>query len=258
MDRASRRRLERERGDLQGFMLAYLHPGHVDGQFCDSMVNTLLWDANNGQRISKWGGVIAMETSPRIAAARNDVCWQFLDYRERVKDRGGPAPEWLVFIDSDMKWTAADFEKLAEVCEDGNEHRIVGGLCFAGGRSSAVFPTLYVLEDVETMRMEKAVDYPDDTLVKVSATGAAFLAIHISVIETMKVQYATVNGKKNPMIWFRDGTADGKEFGEDIWFCMAANGAGFPTYVHTGIKIGHMKRFDLNEQYWRDSLESDN
>ena len=249
MDRATLRRLQREKGDHHGFWIATPHPGMVDGQYNDSVVNTLLYDAHNGQRIVKWGAVCTMETSPRIAAARNDMVQGFLD-----TDLALP-PEWLLFIDSDMKWSAEEFEALASTLEQNPEIKILGGLCFGGGRSARTFPTLYVLVQKDPMVLDRIEDYPDNELVKVSATGAAFVAIHRDVLLDMKEKYGTVNGKPNPMIWFRDGTSDGTEYGEDIWFCLHAAAAGYETYVHTGIKIGHMKRFDLNEAYYMENRD---
>lgn len=253
MKREEIRRLKREKGDTHGAYIAYIHPGEVDGVFCDSLAHTLLKDAQSKGRFTKWGGVIGMETSPRIAAARNDQVREFF----RQRERSAIPAEWLIFIDSDMQWTPEDMDKLFEILEaDDEDVRIVGGLCFAGGRSSAAYPTLYVLVDKEEMVLDKVVDYPKNKLITVSATGCAFLAIHHTVLETMFEQYKEVNGQVNMMPWFRDGTQNGREYGEDIWFCLAANGAGFKTYVHTGIKIGHRKSFILDEEYY-DAKRSD-
>jgi hypothetical protein len=32
---------------------------------------------------------------------------------------------------------------------------------------------------------------------------------------------------------------------------MKARQLGIPVYVHSGIKLGHMKSFELNEEEWR-------
>ena len=232
-------------------MVATIHPGQVDGQYADSLTRTLLWDANNGMRITRWGGVIAMETSPRIAAARNDVVRQFRGFRETKP----VPPEWLLWIDSDMVWTPEDFEKAMGIVEENDDIKILGGLCFGGGRSARAFPTLYVVEG-EPGNYYSTVPkrYPEDELVEVSATGSAWVLIHHTVFDELYDRLKEVNGKKNTMIWYRDGTQEGQEFGEDIWFCLAAGGAGFPTYVHTGIEIGHMKRFNLNADYYKEKV----
>ena len=247
MDRAALRRLQRDKGDTAGIWIATPHPGHVDGHYHDSVVNTLLYDAHNGQRIVKWGCVCTMETSPRIASARNDMVEEFLKTNLAIP------PEWLLFIDSDMRWSADDFELFASTLENEPDIKILGGLCFGGGRGSKAFPTLYILTDAKDTTLDRAEDYPDNEIVKVSATGAAFVAIHRDVLLDMKQAYGEVDGKKNTMIWFRDGTSDGKEYGEDIWFCLTAMGAGYDTFVHTGVKIGHMKRFDLNEAHYQEN-----
>ena len=92
MDRAALRRLQRDKGDTAGIWIATPHPGHVDGHYHDSVVNTLLYDAHNGQRIVKWGCVCTMETSPRIASARNDMV-------EEVYDRMLEIMKWPELMD---------------------------------------------------------------------------------------------------------------------------------------------------------------
>ena len=236
----------REKGDTHGVCIAFMHPGDVDGNFCNSLILTLLEDSRGKGRITKFGCVLGMESSPRIAAGRNSLVEQFLDYRSKVQ----VPPEWLIFIDADMVWEPEMFDRFFSFLEKHDKVKVLGGLCFAGGRSAEMYPTLYQLVSKDPVRIRKLLEYPSNRLVKVNATGAAFLAIHHSVLEDMKGKFGVINGKKNPMIWFRDGTSDGHEIGEDIFFCLQAQGAGHDVYVHTGFKVGHIKRYNLNEEYY--------
>jgi len=79
---------------------------------------------------------------------------------------------------------------------------------------------------------------PENQLVPVSATGTGFLLIHRSVLEKIR---ETGNNVSAP--WFQE-MAVGEPMalmGEDMTFCLRAGALGFPTYVHTGIQVGHMK-----------------
>jgi hypothetical protein len=47
--------------------------------------------------------------------------------------------------------------------------------------------------------------------------------------------------------WFREIVVDGRDFGEDMSFCLRANVAGFPIHVNTGVRVGHIKSAMLGE-----------
>jgi len=75
------------------------------------------------------------------------------------------------------------------------------------------------------------------------------------VLERMKMRHphgfgTDAHGQPNPHPWFVEGLSKGVQFGEDIAFCMRASALGFSTYVHTGVKTGHVKAWELNEKAW--------
>lgn len=233
-----------------GIVLAWCHPGQVSGAFLDSVFGTLLRDNARSARILRYGGQISLQSGPRIAEARSQIVHEFLTnplYKEA---------EWLWMVDVDMTWEAKDYELLLNTI-DAKTRPIVGGLCFAGGRSSRVYPTLYRLLD-EDGTMESIADYPKNTLVKVDATGAAFLMVHRSVLHKMGVVFGTQpNGNPNPYPWFVEGTVNknGEPYGEDITFCLRANHLEIPIYVHTGITVGHIKSYELTEDTYQEYRE---
>lgn len=219
-----------------GLWVAYIHPGSVDGMFHESMMHLMAADAAKGDDglILKRGGHIGKSSGPRIAAARNDVVRHFLGFRS----------DWLLMIDSDMVFTPEDVYDLVETA-DAELRPIVGGLCFGGGKSGMMFPTLYRLVDEENP-VQIIKDYPPDRLCEVDATGAAFLLVHRSVLEKMHQTYG------EPIPWFAEGTLyKGYQFGEDWAFCMRAKQLGYPIYVHTGIRIGHMKSQIMDEDAYK-------
>jgi hypothetical protein len=220
----------------ESLALGWVHPGEVSGLFMQSVLGLLMADEQRGEhsRVLRNGGTIGVTSGPRIASARNEIVTHFL---ERT------TAEWLLMIDSDMTFTPADVDLLFSVA-DPDERPVVGGLCFGGGRSGLMFPTLYRLVPGDENRdpIETIMDYPPDALCKVDATGAAFLLMHRSVLVKIGEHF----GPPHP--WFAEGTVyRTMAFGEDWAFCMRAKALDIPIYVHTGAKIGHVKPMLLDE-----------
>lgn len=224
----------------QSTVIGYVNPGQVNSLFMQSVVDTIIADDRRGKhdRIIRHGGVIHTVSGPRIASARNEVVSTFLK---------GTTSQWLLMVDADMVWHPSDFDALISSA-DPEERPIVGGLCFGGGRSGIIFPTMYILRqptDEEPNPVQIIEDYPDNTLCKVDATGAAFLLMHRSALEKIGEAF------DGPSPWFVEGTVyKGMSFGEDWAFCMRAKSIDIPVYVHTGVKIGHVKPNIIDETSW--------
>jgi hypothetical protein len=215
------------------------------------------------------GGSIELLTGPRVAEGRSQIVDTFL------KDPIYKNVDWLLMIDSDMTFEKDALCQLLGHAYDGDRKAkprkpkcyIIGGLCFAGGRSK-MYPTIYggatrtAFDGSEQVVPEPVKDYPRNSLIKAMATGAAFILIHKQVLQHMAKPYpdgfsTDVYGQPNPHPWFVEGLSKGVQFGEDIAFCMRANSLGYPTYVHTGIRTGHIKTLELNEALW-DEFQSRN
>jgi len=240
----------REPESANGVVIAGPNPGTVNARFMSSITGLLLHDANNNQYITKHGGTIWLESSPRIFQARCDIVKVFLEKY--------PDADWLLFIDSDMKFESDVVDKAIGIVSRSKEDiKILGGLCFGGGRSKAVWPTLFTIANAKDFDVSKPIEierhyaYEENALLKVNATGAAFLMIHRHVLECIEEKHSMRNGYPNPYIWFREYEQAGVAFGEDIFFCLLAGSLGFGTYVHTGLKIGHIKTHEINEEYYQ-------
>jgi hypothetical protein len=212
-------------------VIGYCRPATVDGHFFDSVINLLLHDKENNQRIA---ASIGVESGPRIARARCDVVKAFLEQTDA---------EWLNWFDTDMVPTPTYLDELLEVA-DPVERPIVGALCFAGGRTKIV-PTIYTIhhDDDGKLHSETILSYPADTLIEVGGTGSACVLIHRSVFE--KVLAMMEPG--HPLPWYQDVIVDGKDWGEDLVFCLRARAAGARVWIHTGVKVGHRKGWTLDE-----------
>lgn len=227
-------------------LIGYASPGTVDSLFHESIVQTLTHDALTSRRIIEGGGHISVLSGPRISSARNDICRHFLSHPNR--------PEWLWMLDADMTFPAGTLDALIDNA-DSETRPIVGGLCFGGGRSGVVFPTLYRIVDpklAESGAISIIEKYPENALCKVSGTGAACLLIHRSALITIEARFGKVekaDGRvfTNPHPWFIESVFNGREFGEDLTFSLRAGQCGIPIYVHTGIHVGHVKPAILDE-----------
>lgn len=230
-----------------GVVLAGPNPGTVDGNFFGSVTELLLHDANHREAVTRYGGCIWLESSPRIFAARCEIVTRFLEDTAHWEI----PPEWLLFIDADMTFESTAVDQLLETVEAHPEKdiKILGGLCFAGGRGNKAFPTLYTVQNPEEfspdkpLLMQRHMDYPEDELVKVNATGGAFIMIHREVLEEM----ARKAPPSEPYPWFKEYIQAGVPYGEDIFFGLRAGSLGFSTWVHTGVRVGHMKKYCLDE-----------
>lgn len=170
-----------------------------------------------------------------IAAGRNKLAQAFLDEAES---------EWFFSIDSDMGFAADTVERLIGYA-DRYQRPVVGGLCFSlkpNGRSSfygiryRVAPTLYSFHELEReVGFAPMFDYPRDTLVKVSATGAACLLLHRSALEKVRDRHGET--------WFDPIThpVGPTTFSEDLSFCVRLAACDIPIHVHTGVKTTHDK-----------------
>lgn len=239
-----------------GITIGWCTAGATDNVFTDSLSASHVYDKfYGGCRI--WS-TISAEGGPRIVETRSQVVEAFLNQRQLAHPVSGEMPQWLAMIDTDMSWEPDAIHRLVTIAEEGDAGdpiHLIGGLCFAGGRTHLT-PTVYreYLDDDGTKLVEPMYDYPRDALVKCGATGAAFMIVHREVLHKMFEAFKTArDGYPNPHPWFVEGARKGKQFGEDIAFCLRASAIGYPTYVHTGVKTGHMKRSPLNEALYDDT-----
>lgn len=234
--------------------VSYPHPDEVNAKFMRCMLHTWRLDAmpltrpdgsrvGGHLRIMDGGALLAVECGAVIARGRNQVVREFLKLDA----------DWLWMIDTDMTFEPSVLEDLIAAAHP-TLRPIVGGLCFSYMReeSRKFWPTLYAWVP-GSERLRRLTQYPADTLIPVAATGAACLLVHRTVLEKMAERWPP------PRPWFDEtpfydsdesGNAilsSGDEYSEDISFCLRAQAAGFPVHVHTGIRCGHVKSFEVDE-----------
>lgn len=239
-----------------GVVLATLASESNPFDFTSAWGNVLQYDASRNGYCLQPGGTLALKSGPRIAEARSQLVDQFFAeplYRQA---------QWLLMIDSDMVPPIDLIDRMMAVA-DPTHVPVLGGLCFAGGRLMAPYPTIYeeVLVEREGyddfIAIQPVKEYPRNALVKVGATGGACLLMHRNVLAAMSQPWpkgfgTQLDGTKNPYPWFIEGlvTPHGDPIGEDIAFCRRLAQMQVPIHVHTGVKLGHVKTFILDEEVY--------
>jgi hypothetical protein len=235
-----------------GVVLAWLFPEQTNGFFTKSLADLVLHDCLfGGHHLDprNGGGFISLSTGPRIAEARNTIVDLFAEQY--------PDTEWLLMVDTDMVFAHDMLDRLMAAAHP-IEAPIVGGLCFAGGRSSSPYPTIYrnvnkvAPDGREYINIERVYDYPRDAVVKVAATGGACLLVHRQAYAVMKKHYGYRDGVPHPYPWFAEGIVgpEGEMWGEDTAFCLRANALNIPVHVDTTVKLGHRKMWTIDEVFY--------
>lgn len=236
----------------QRAVVGYVSNGGVKTKFMES-----LFESERFDRELSWGRFqtpwrIAATTSANINRARNSVVRDFLAL--------DGSPPWLWMVDTDMAWEPTAFETLLMHAEPG---RIVGGLCFAYGTKQTIRPTIFQYDDIGRMvgpwELDPTWVLPDNTMLQVAGTGAAFLVVHRDALLAMATAMNEIGPTGNP--WFREvermipteGSADltAHWVSEDLFFCQVAGQAGVEVFVHTGVKVRHRKEVWLDEPLYR-------
>jgi hypothetical protein len=90
------------------------------------------------------------------------------------------------------------------------------------------------VETDDEVGFRSRIDYERDALVEVSATGAACLLIHRTVLHRIR--------EKVGPHWFDPIThPKGTTFSEDLSFCVRVAAVGFPIHVDTRVRTTHDK-----------------
>jgi GT2 family glycosyltransferase len=206
-------------------VIGYVHPGTVRAEFCASLLATAMEGA------TPLDAVLTYASGPNISTARNKIVDDFLT-RQR-------AP-WLLMADTDMVFAPDALTRLIAAASP-RTAPVVGALCYSQNDGAAdPYPVMYELVqgDGLPMRFARPASWPEDSLMRVSATGAAFLLCHRDALEAVR------DGKDPAAPWFRESAIPGAPLalmGEDMTFCLRAGAAGIPVHVHTGVQVGHIK-----------------
>lgn len=166
-------------------------------------------------------------TGANISKARNLLAAWFLDETEG---------EWLWFVDTDMVIEETTLPRLLCSAQVAGA-RVIGALCVIAEDADGPIPTLYQLGQFGQGEITRCMlDYPDNTVLQVAATGGACLLVHRDVLEDVRRR-----SPGNPYPWFREDVVNGEWLSEDVYFTLMANSMGHPVFVDCTTPVGHAK-----------------
>jgi hypothetical protein len=188
-------------------------------------------ESPNPDDIRLFGEYVCIESSNNLSKARNTLVRGFM-----TEDRFAEC-DWLLFLDTDMVFDPDLLQRMVGRATELGLN-ILGATCVVVTEHGAI-PTLFV-PDKDTVT-SVLLDYPDDTVAELAATGTGCLLVHRKVFADMQ---DAAGGSTHCWFGYDLLASDtGREFecGEDISFCLRAAKAGHKTYVDTTLHVGHHK-----------------
>lgn len=205
----------KEKG-MKGVVVTWLDGGQVDGEFAESILKLGIAGTLNRTIV----GFQRVHSGPVLQKTRSDLVERFL-----LTDA-----EWMLMIDSDMKFEPDLLDQLLEHA-DPETVPVLGPLCYSVNQDGP-FPVMY---KVIGNRFANYASPAEDSLLQVDGLGAACLLVHRTAFEKIS-QIEDWPGRWFDILFFGD-----EPLGEDLSFMLRLRQAGVPVHVHTGIPIGHVK-----------------
>ena len=149
--------------------------------------------------------------------------------------------DYVLWIDSDMTFEPDMMEKMFASI---GTHNMLTALCFA--RRPPFKPCIYKHISVEQTgiaslpKTEVWYDYPRDQIVEIEACGFACVLQKVDMLDAMVSTYGV------PFFPIAG-------LGEDLSFCFRAKQLDIKMYADTSIKIGHIMRMSVDENF-RDNV----
>ena len=213
--------------------LVWCHNGMVDGKFMQGVTDVMLKSGVEfATSLRSQGNQIARQRQTVI-----DYWFDKTDY------------EWLLWVDSDVVISPEKFRLLWDN-RDAEKRPLITGVYFTTDNPEEPLmipmPTIYsfVNDGEGGIAISRVHPLPKNQLIKVEAAGMGFILMHRSIVP--KVREVAPDGQ----VFMEMGK--GKKFiGEDIFFFALCDKAEVPLYCHTGATVPHMKRFSLDEHYYK-------
>jgi 2-polyprenyl-3-methyl-5-hydroxy-6-metoxy-1,4-benzoquinol methylase len=171
---------------------------------------------------------LATHSSANVWRGRNILADHFLST---------PA-DYLIFIDADMVFTPQDMDTLVRAAIDTPDAGIIGG--FYVSRDTKMRPLIsWTDDDGVQLPLEACVSKLRESrgqLVEADLIPTGFMLIKREVVEAIEPPRFIVESRVAP-----DGTRH--DFSSDNVFVRKAQEAGFKTYGHFGIELGHVGNY---------------
>jgi hypothetical protein len=197
--------------------MCYLHPGWVPHEFVESQLSVL----RSRDDVIR----VAAQSGPGIARNRNLLAGWFLQESKA---------DWLLWVDSDMVFTAEHLEALLAY-----EEPLIAAHALRVNPADRTTAPAAVLRQADGSFLPVKCDPEYTGKVAVDGVGMAFTLVHRDVYEAVGV----ATGHPHRERFAEPITAEMKPFlvGEDVSFCLHAAEKGYQPHLAQDVRVGHVK-----------------
>ncbi len=175
---------------------------------------------------------ISRDDSALVGWMRESVVQEFLE----------GDTEWLLFLDTDMQFPPYVLDHLLAAA--GTERPIIGGMYFLSIGNGVIAPV--AIERLPNKALDYMWNYPQNQVVEVAAAGTGCLLIRRDVLVALRDAFADRAIRFFPSDETDEISGSPSPIAECVGFSLRAAGLGFPTYIHTGLHLGHVKPFVID------------
>ena len=205
-------------------------PGNeFDGQIMVQTIQFINWCAAND-----WDVILSVKGGSNVSFVR-ELCLgikeeEAMNIAQQVPFNGRFPYDYILWVDSDIAFTTADFQRLVDDDKD-----IVAGVY---KKNAKYYTSADKTDENLNFMAHTDGDIKDKTeLIDGICFGFGFVLIKQGVFE------------KISRPWFLTSTYDykgtTKVVGEDVYFCLKAQDAGFKTWIDPRVKLVHVKKSGL-------------
>jgi hypothetical protein len=183
----------------------------IDGKPCVNTVDSLLAEQLLGFKEGVYLYVMWEVGCSLIGVARNKLAKRFMET---------PEADCMIFVDSDISWTAGELAKLARRPAD------VIGATYRAKRDDDYFHI-------------RGTPKQNGDLFEVDGLPGGFLKISRRALETIKAEPYLDENEREMKDFFPTGMHKGQIFGEDYGFCRLWTESGGKVFLDPSIKLRH-------------------
>ena len=212
--------------------IAWCDGGMTDGKFTQGLVYTILQAHKAGYKVDQ-----ALRVHGNQIGRQRQV---LIDgWYDKSKT------DWILWVDSDIELTMPILDTLWEAANP-VIRPVVSGVYFISKQpeGTLTFPLPALFNDITEFSMQHVHPLPENELIKVDSAGMGLVLMHRSVMEKLRAEFPTQSV-------FAEQEGRGNEYvSEDIVFFRNLKKIGVPVYAHTGAIGTHVKRFNLDADYY--------
>ena len=206
--------------------------GMVDGKFMQGLMSTVMDAPKLGISITN----CARAAGNQIGRQRQAV---FDGWADQLKS------DWLLWVDSDVVITPEILKTLWDTANK-DTHPVVSGIYFISKAPEGALtnPMPVIFNDVDEFTIQHIHPLPKDEVVKIDCAGMGLVLMHKSIIPKLRDMFPQQS------VFAEQEGLNNQYVSEDVVFFRKLKAAGVPVQAHTGASAQHIKRFNLDYNYY--------